>query len=62
MVSGKPNIWSTTMKRFNGYVNKFDFDSMESLFSVNAPQPTGNEKVIGGNVSERKKKEQTEVC
>ncbi|KAK3100755.1 hypothetical protein FSP39_024772 [Pinctada imbricata] len=61
VVTGKPNIWSTAGKLFNGYVSKFDFGAMDSLFSVSAPQPTGNEKVIGGNVSEKKKKEQTEI-
>lgn len=41
-------------------MNEMDFNKMEDLFSISAP-PDNSEKVIGGNLSERRKRELTEV-
>ncbi|XP_056010413.1 formin-J-like isoform X2 [Ostrea edulis] len=58
VMSGKPNIWQSVGERFN--VNEMDFNKMEDLFSISAP-PDNSEKVIGGNLSERRKRELTEI-
>ncbi|XP_062577150.1 formin-J-like isoform X1 [Saccostrea cucullata] len=60
VMSGKPNIWQSVGKRFNGYVKEMDFNKMEDLFSISAP-PDNSEKVVGGNLSERRKRELTEI-
>lgn len=60
VMSGKPNIWQSVGKRLNGLAKEMDFNQMEDLFSISAP-PDNSEKVIGGNLSERRKREMTEV-
>ncbi|XP_069129886.1 uncharacterized protein [Argopecten irradians] len=63
VLSGKPNIWSTAGRRFNGYVSNMDFEAIEELFSVPSPQTTAvttNQNGTPGTL-ERKKKESTEV-
>lgn len=60
VMSGKPNIWQSVGQRFNGLVKEMDFNQMEDLFSISAP-PDNSEKVIGGNLSEKRKRELTEV-
>ncbi|XP_060063512.1 uncharacterized protein LOC132543969 [Ylistrum balloti] len=63
VLSGKPNIWSTAGRRFNGYVSNMDFEAIEELFSVPTPQtpvPSTNQNGSSGTL-ERKKKESTEI-
>ncbi|XP_033742785.1 mucin-5AC-like isoform X2 [Pecten maximus] len=63
VLSGKPNIWSTAGRRFNGYVSNMDFEAIEELFSVPTPQaPTVATNQNGtSSTLERKKKESTEI-
>lgn len=61
VLSGKPNIWNTAGKLFNGYVSKMDFGTIDELFSVNPNSDSSSEKVIGTNSSEKKRKESTEI-
>lgn len=61
VLSGKPNIWNTAGKLFNGYVTKMDFGTIEELFSVNSNPDSSTEKGPGSNSSDKKKKESTEV-
>ena len=61
VLSGKPNIWNTAGKLFNGYVSKMDFETIDELFSVKINSVSSTDKVNGTNSSDRKRKESTEV-
>ncbi|OWF45788.1 FH2 domain-containing protein 1 [Mizuhopecten yessoensis] len=63
VLSGKPNIWSTAGRRFNGYVSNMDFEAIEELFSVPSPQAPAISTSNNGSSGtlERKKKESTEI-
>lgn len=61
VLSGKPNIWNTAGKLFNGYVSKFDFGTIDELFSVNSNPDSSTDKAAGTNSAEKKRKESTEV-
>ncbi|XP_052078759.1 formin-J-like [Mytilus californianus] len=61
VLSGKPNIWNTAGKLFNGYVSKFDFGTIDELFSVNSNPDSSTDKAAGISSSEKKRKESTEI-
>ncbi|XP_076117482.1 uncharacterized protein LOC143085163 isoform X1 [Mytilus galloprovincialis] len=61
VLSGKPNIWNTAGKLFNGYVSKFDFGTIDELFSVNSNPDSSTDKAAGTNSAEKKRKESTEI-
>ncbi|XP_063414450.1 formin-J-like isoform X4 [Mytilus trossulus] len=61
VLSGKPNIWNTAGKLFNGYVSKFDFGTIDELFSVNSNPDSSTDIAAGTNSAEKKRKESSEI-
>lgn len=60
-VVGKDNVWTAVGERFNGY--KLDFEAMEDLFSVNAPQLTDKSKdSVDGAEKKKKTDEVPSLC